>query len=157
MPDNDDLVMVALIPIGPEWPDVEYPHLTLCYAGSASDLSVADLDGLSKAALSIGLMSRPLTLRVLTKDVYGEGTEDNPKVDVFRFHPNVELSKMRMAVEDWNASKFPFNPHMTVGPEGSFKGRIPSWVAFDRVAFCKGQERQEFQMKYHEGGTSPYE
>jgi 2'-5' RNA ligase len=157
MPEFDDSVMVALLPVVSDWAEVDYPHLTLVYAGQFSELSASDLDGLSKAALSIGVMSRPLTLRVLTKDVFGEGTDDNPKVDVLRFHPNLELVKMRTLVEDWNASQFPFNPHITVGPEGKFQGEIPGWVAFDKVAFVKGKERQEFRMKFQEGGTSPYE
>lgn len=157
MPDNDDSVMVALLPVVSDWADVDYPHLTLVYAGEASKLTAASLDGLSKAALSIALLSRPITLRTLTKDVFGDGSDGNPKVDVLRFHPNLELLKMRTIVEDWNASQFQFNPHITVAPEGSFQGEIPSWVAFDRVAFVNGSERQEFRMKFQEGGTSPYE
>lgn len=152
MDNVDDPVMVALVPIVSDGIQVDYPHLTLVYAGVASDLTTLSLDGLSKAALDIALLCNPLTLRVLTKDVFGEGTEDNPKVDVFRFHPNLELMKMRAIVEDWNASKFPFNPHITVGPEGSWQGAPPAMVAFDRVVFANGNERQEFNMSYLRGG-----
>lgn len=146
MADNNDGVMVALLPIISDWPNLEFPHLTLAFAGSASDLSPSDKDGLSKAALSIALMSRPITLRTLTKDVFGQGTDDSPKVDVLRFHPNLELLKMRAIVEDWDVSDFSFNPHLTVGPEGSWNGVAPVFVAFDKVAFVVGNEAQEFQL-----------
>lgn len=146
--DVEDGVMVALLPIVSDWANVEFPHLTLIYAGKSSELSASHLDGLSKAALSIATLCNPVTLRVLTKDVFGEGTDDNPKVDVLRFHPNLDLLKMRSIVEDWNASKFPFNPHLTVGPEGGWNGVAPVMVAFDRVAYCVGDKRQEFHMAY---------
>jgi 2'-5' RNA ligase len=140
----DDLVMVALIPFNTDLMKVTYPHLTLVFAGKASDLSPSDLDGLAKAASSIAMFSRPVTLRTLTKDVFGQGTIDDPKVDVLRFHPNLELLKMRSVVEDWNASQFPFNPHVTVGPEGSWMAELPSFVAFHKVAFCVGADHQDF-------------
>src|SRR5688500_9807292 len=139
-------VMVALLPSYFDWPNVEFPHLTLVYAGEKSDVSASDLDSLSKATLSIALLSTPITLRTLTKDVYGEGTDDNPKVDVLRFHPNVDLLRMRAIVEDWNASKFPFSPHLTVGPEGTWNGVAPMMVAFDKVAFVVDGESQEFHL-----------
>jgi len=151
--ENDDGVMVALLPIISDWANIELPHLTLVYAGQVGELSASDLDGLSKAALSIALLCAPITLRTLTKDVFGEGTDDNPKVDVLRFHPNLELLKMRAIVEDWNASDFPFRPHLTVGPVGTWNSDAsPVMVAFDKVAFCTGNECQEFQLSRKFGG-----
>lgn len=149
----DDKVMVALLPIFSDGMQVDYPHLTLVYAGSVDSLSTSDLDGLGKAALSMALMSHPVTLRTLVKDVYGEGIEDNPKVDVFRFHPNLDVLKMRMLLQDWDASKFPFNLHITVGPEGSWVGEVPRLMAFDKVAFVVGTNRQEFQLSRTMGGV----
>ena len=147
MASNENDVMVALLPIVSDWASIEFPHLTLVYAGKKDDLSPSDLDGLSKATLSIAMLGRPLTLRTLTKDVFGDGTTDSPKVDVLRFHPSLDLLKMRTIVEDWNASEHPFNPHLTVGPEGTWKvDSSPVMVAFDVVAFCVGNERQEFRM-----------
>lgn len=143
---NDDGVMVALLPIISDWANIDFPHLTLVYAGEKSKLATPTLDGLSKAAYSIAMLGTPVTLRTLTKDVFGDGSDDSPKVDVLRFHPNLDLLKMRAIVEDWNASQFPFNPHLTVGPEGSWNGIAPVMVAFDRVAFCIGDKRQEFHM-----------
>lgn len=145
--ENDDPVMVALLPIMSDWANIDFPHLTLVYAGKKSELSPSNLDGLSKAALSIAMLGTPITLRTLMKDVYGEGTTDNPKVDVLRFHPNLDLLKMRAVVADWDASKFPFNPHLTVGPEGTWKFESsPVMIAFDVVCFSIGDERQEFRM-----------
>lgn len=147
MQNFDDKVMVALLPTESSmWGQVDLPHLTLVYAGSKQDLSMLSLDGLSKAALAIALMNNPVTLSVLTKDVFGDGTEDSPKVDVLRFHTTLGLIRMREIVQDWNVSKHPFAPHMTVGPEGSWVNEVPRIVNFDRVAFVNGSQRQEFRM-----------
>lgn len=148
----NDKVMVALLPVFSDGMQVDLPHMTLVYAGRTSDLSPSDLDGLSKAASSIAMFSRPVTMRTLTKDVFGEGTEDSPKVDVLRFHPNLDVVKMRGLVDDWDASDFPFRPHMTIGPEGSWMGEIPRIVAFDKVCFAVGTNRQEFQLSRTLGG-----
>lgn len=146
MQGNDDGVTVALLPIISDWSQVEFPHLTLVFAGPASEISAPDKDALSKTALSIAMLFRPVTLRTLTKDVFGEGTPENPKVDVLRFHPHLDLIKMRSMVEGWNKSSFPFNPHVTVGPVGTWNGVSPVMVAFDRVTFSVGDEHQEFRM-----------
>lgn len=152
MQGNDDKVMVALLPIVSDWAQIDFPHLTLAYAGRRSELSPSDLDGLSKAALAIAMLGIPVTLRTLTKDVFGEGTEDSPKVDVLKFHPNLDLLKMRAVVADWDKSEFPFSPHLTVGPEGTWKFESsPTMVAFDRVVFAVGNERQEFRMAHSRG------
>jgi 2'-5' RNA ligase len=153
MYDAEDKVMVALLPIFSDGMQADFPHLTLVYAGRAGSLSAQDLDALGKTAASIAMMSRPVTLRTLTKDVYGEGTEDSPKVDVFRFHPNLEVYKMRNILQDWDVSKFPFNPHITVGDEGSWTGEVPRMVAFDKVCFAVGGQRQEFQLSRVMGGV----
>lgn len=142
----NDGVMVALLPIMSDGMQTDFPHLTLVFAGASGDLTPTSLDGLAKAAASFATWCRPITLRVLTKSVFGEGTQDNPKVDVLQFHPNLDLVKMRSLVDDWDVSKFPFRPHMTVGPESSWQGTLPRFVAFDRVAFVNGNDRQEFMM-----------
>lgn len=149
----EDHVMVALLPIFSDGMQVDYPHLTLVYAGKASTQTTQSLDGLAKAAASLAMLCRPITLRTLTKDVFGEGTEENPRVDVFRFHPNLDLLKMRTVVEDWNASQFPFNPHITVGDEGSWVGEVPRMIAFDKVSFAVGKNYQEFQLSRTMGGV----
>jgi len=151
--ENDDKVMVALLPIISDWANIQLPHLTLVYAGKKTDLSASDMDGLSKAALSIATLCAPITLRTLVKDVFGEGTDDNPKVDVLRFHPNLELIKMRSLIQDWDASDFPFIPHLTVGPEGTWNAdSSPVMVAFDKVAICTGDECQAFQLAHYRDG-----
>jgi 2'-5' RNA ligase len=144
----NDKVMVALLP-GPEWarPDGELSHLTLVYAGKQDDNTLLSLDALSKMALSLALQNSPVVLPVLTKDVFGDGTDDSPKVDVIRFHTTLGLIRMREALQSWNASQHPFTPHMTVGPEGSWQGDLPFSITFDRVAFCNGDQHQEFRMK----------
>ena len=147
MADYEDDVMVALLPIHTDWANIEFPHLTLVYAGKKKDMSPSSLDGLSKAALSIAMLGTPVTLRTLMKDVFGNGTADSPKMDVLRFHPNLDLLKMRSLVQDWDASEHPFNPHLTVGPVGTWDfSSSPVMVAFDVVCLAVGNERQEFRM-----------
>jgi len=151
--ESDDQVMVALLPIMSDWANIEFPHLTLVYAGRKSELSPSDMDGLAKAAFAIAMMGTPITLRTLTKDVFGEGTDDSPKVDVLRFHPNLALLKMWNTVKEWNASDFDYEPHLTVGPEGTWDSKSsPVMVAFDVVCFCVGNERQEFRMSRRPDG-----
>lgn len=142
----DDGVMVALLPTFSERAQVELPHMTLVYAGRKSELSSQSINALGKAASSIAMFTRPVTMRTLTKDVFGDGSGGNPKVDVLRFHPNLEVVKMRDSLQDWDTSKFPFRPHMTVGPEGSWQEEIPRFVAFDKVCFVVGDDKQEFHM-----------
>jgi 2'-5' RNA ligase len=144
----NDSVMVALLP-GPNVvrADGELPHLTLVYAGKQDTNSHMSLDALSKVALSLALQNAPVTLPVLTKDVFGDGTDGDPKVDVIRFHTTLGLIRMREAVQSWNASQHPFTPHMAVGPEGSWQGDLPFSVTFDQVAFCNGDQHQEFRMR----------
>lgn len=152
MASTDDKVMVALLPVFPEGMQVDFPHMTLVYAGRTSALSPSDLDGLAKAASSIAMFSRPVTMRTLTKSVFGQGTDDNPMVDVLQFHPNLDVVKMRSTLDSWDASQFPFRPHMTIGPEGSWVGEVPRMIAFDKVCFAVGGQRQEFQLSRTLGG-----
>lgn len=143
----EDHVMVALLPLFTDSMQVPYPHLTLVYAGLASDMSPSSLDGLAKATATIAMLGRPITLRTLVKDVFGiDGSDNNPSVDVIRFHPNLDLIKMRETVVDWNKSEFQFRPHVTVGPKDSWQGQLPGMIAFTKVAFCVGDNHQEFHF-----------
>lgn len=127
-PDNTS-AMIALLPITTDWCKIDLPHLTLVYAGETKDLNNTDFNALAKDAASLAIISRPITLEVLGTEIFG----DEEKVDVFKLRPTSELLAMRHSVERWNASKFPFRPHVTIGPAGSFSGNIPSLIAFDRI------------------------
>lgn len=143
MDDFSDSVMIALLPVTNDWCHIDLPHMTLVYAGLTKDLKQTTFNELAKDAASIAMLANPITLKVLGTEVFG--TED--KVDVLRFQPTPELWAMRRAVERWNASEHPFNPHVTVGPTGYFVETSPSYIAFNRIMVGWGKESLIFWLK----------
>lgn len=137
--------MIALSPIMSEWSKVDYPHLTLVYAGEVKDLPDNAFNELAKDAAMLAAMNRTIQLRVLGTEVFGSDGEE--KVDVLRFQPSSELWAMRRAVEQWDASEHPFKPHATIGPQGTFQEMRPNYVAFDKVCVGWGDEYLEFNLK----------
>lgn len=138
-------VMIALLPIMSEWSKIEKPHLTLVSAGDVEDHSELDYLELAKDAAMLAMMNRPIQLRVMGRDQFGgEGEE---KVDVLRLQPSSELWAMRRAVERWDASEYPFTPHCTIGPAGTFIEMTPSYIAFDKICVGWGGEYLEFNLK----------
>lgn len=144
--DNSDSVMIALLPITSDWCRIELPHLTLVYAGLKSDLQPTIFNELAKDAAMLAMLSRTITLRVTGVELFGRG--DEPKVDVLRLQPSPELLAMRRTVEKWNASEFPFNPHCTIGPPGTFID-WPRYLAFNRIMVGWGKESLVFSMNTH--------
>lgn len=148
MDDVSDSVMIALLPITTDWCHIELPHLTLVYAGKISDLKPTDHNELAKDAASIAMLSRPLTLKVLKREMFGNWSEDPADaVDVYRLRPSSELLAMRHTVEHWNASEFKdYNPHVTIGPPGSYVEIPPSYLAFDRIMVGWGKDDLTFRL-----------
>jgi 2'-5' RNA ligase len=142
-----DGVMIALLPTSEDWAKADFPHMTLVYAGKTQDLGPTDFNDLAKDASMLASLSSPITLRVKGKEVFGDGTQDNPSVDVFTLQATPELWAMRRAVEKWNASKFPFNPHVTIGPQGTFVEFPPRYIGFDRVVVGWGEEYLTFALR----------
>lgn len=140
-------VMIALLPTTTDWCKQEFPHMTLVYAGKKDGLKPTTFNELAKDAASIAMLSNPITLRVTGVEVFGAGDLDNPKVDVLRLEPTQELLAMRRVVESWNASEFPFKPHVTIGPQGAYLEYPPRVLTFDRVAVGWGDESLVFLMK----------
>jgi 2'-5' RNA ligase len=137
-------VMVALLPVYTDWCKIELPHLTLVYAGEIANLSPTAFNSLAKDAMTIAMLSRPITLRVMGVEVFGT----DEKVDALKLQSTPELMSMRAIVEDWNASEHPFNPHCTIGPTEGFGpnpnrvyGEIPRYLVFDRVMVGWGEEQ----------------
>lgn len=147
---NDDYnqsVMVALRPVNPYWAAHGLPHLTLVYAGKIAELKQTDFNELGKAASSIAADHNVITLHVLEPTVFGE--EPN-KVDVLRLRLTPTLMDIRNRLRHWNASSFPFDPHVTVGPVGSFSsipGPLPLAIVFDRVLVKWGEQELNFWLK----------
>lgn len=146
-PDFKDSVMIALLPIVSDWCHIELPHLTLVYAGEKDKLQASDFNAIAKDACSLAALSRPITLQVLNKEVFGNWTDDPlDQVDVYRLRNSPELMAMRHLVEKWNASEFPFNPHVTIGPTGTIVETPPRYIAFDRVLVGWGKEYLTFLL-----------
>ncbi len=142
MDDFSDSVMIALLPTTSDWCHIELPHLTLVYVGEKEDLKPTVFNELAKDASMLAMMAKSITLKVVGTDVFGE--ED--KVDVLRLQPSPELLAMRRAVERWNASEYPFKPHATIGPAGTFI-ETPTYLAFNRIMVGWGKENLTFWLK----------
>lgn len=131
MDDFSNSVMIALLPTTSDWCKIKLPHMTLVFAGEIENLSQQSHNEMAKTALSLAMVCRTFSLVVMGTDVFGSGEE---QVEVLRLRPDPEVLAMRHVVESWNASEFPFNPHVTVGPLGSTGDTIPDFITFDRVA-----------------------
>lgn len=142
-PQDKTSAMIALLPIVSDWCKIELPHMTLVYAGELETLQPTEFNEMAKDAASLSMLSSPITLRVSGVETFG----DTDKVDVLRFVPSSEVLAMRRAVEHWNASEFPFKPHATIGPVGSFVQYPPTYVAFDRIAVAWGDELLTFWLR----------
>lgn len=149
--DSDDAegVMVALLPTSSDWCKIDLPHLTLVYAGTTDKRSVADFNDMAKDASMVAIMSNPVYARVIGLDVFGDDTE---KVNALKLQPTPELWALHRALDEWDVSQFPFNPHCTIGPvELGAPTDIPSVLGFNRVYAAYGSEGMVFNMA---GGAS---
>lgn len=135
-------VMIALLPTTSEWCHIDLPHMTLVYVGEIPDLPPTLHNVIAKQILSIALACSTLTLDVLGLELFG----DNKDTEVFTLGTNPQLLAMRAMVEQWNASEYEFNPHVTIGPIGSFAGNQPMSITFDRVAVSWGEDLLEFKF-----------
>ncbi len=144
MDDFSDSVMIALLPITSDWCRIELPHLTLVYVGTTNELKSTVFNELAKDAASIAMLSNTIMLKVLGTEIFG----DEDKVDALHLQPSPELLAMRRTVERWNGSEYPFNPHVTIGPTGSFNSSpTPSYLAFNRIMVGWGKESLTFWLK----------
>lgn len=136
-------VMIALLPTTTEWSELMLPHLTLVYAGLKKNLRPTDFNEIAKDAAMLASLSNSIGLKVMKKETFGEARD----VDVFRLQPSTELWAMRRAVERWNASEFPFNPHVTIGPTGTHVDFVPSYIRFDKIFVGWGDENLTFRLR----------
>lgn len=136
-------VMIALIPMTRDWSTIEFPHLTLVYAGTFGEMDPTAYNELAKDAMDLSRSFGPQTLEVLGVETFNDGDEP---VDVLIFKPTEELKAMRAAVEHWNASEHPFRPHGTIGPVGSAEDQIPAKVTFDQIHACWGNTSYTAQL-----------
>ncbi len=157
--DNNSSIMIALLPIVSDWCKLDLPHLTLVYAGQIADQKPGAFNEMAKDASMLATLASPITLRTNGLDVFGGRNPDDPlgasdpMMDVIKLFPTPELMAMRRMVESWDASNFPFNPHVSIGPQGGgVPFPVPSCIAFNRVACCWGNDQLTFNMS----SSSPY-
>jgi 2'-5' RNA ligase len=139
-----DGVMLAFIPRDDEWTRVDYPHMTLVYAGTKSDLTPSDFSSLAKDAATVALLMHPFSLKSLGTAVFGDPGE---QVNVLRLRPTPELLAVRQIVERWNASKHDFNPHVTIGSATQFPDPQPFAIYFDRLVLAWGDDKIVFSLR----------
>lgn len=144
MGDNSNSAMIALLPTETDWCKIDLPHLTLVYAGEIDKLKPTAFNEMAKEAASLSMISGPIGLRVFSREVFGRNGDS---VDVFRLQPTPELQSMRKFVEHWHASEFPYNPHVTIGPVGTFVEFVPKYLLFDRIMVGWGDEQITFWLK----------
>lgn len=143
MEEHSQHVMVALRPITTDWCKIALPHLTLVFAGNKGDLAPTDFNELAKAVAGIAMETPIIQLGVTGFEIFGPESE---RVDVLKLQATPMLLKIQRRVSPWDKSMFPFNPHCTVGPEGS-RGYLPPALAFDRIMLSWGEEELNFWMK----------
>lgn len=158
---NETSVIVALIPQEDSWCKIEPAHMTVVYVGETTDLKVNRFNELAKDVSSIAMLSNPINAKVMGKDVLGDVGE---RVDVMLISPTPEILAIRRMLEEWDKGTFPqFQPHVTVGPEGSMVGWnsdptdynerpmgpsvMPLYLTFDRIAVFWGSDRLNFWLK----------
>lgn len=144
MEDNEHSVMVALLPINDDWCKIALPHLTLVYVGNTSELRPTDFNELGKMASETASKYGVVQLSVKGVEVFGDEPD---RVQVLTFVNNPKLAQMQLPYASWSASKYPFNPHSTIGPVGSFTPPAPPAVAFDRIGVFWGEDSMVFWLK----------
>lgn len=146
MDEHKQGVMVALRPITTDWAAVALPHLTLVYAGEKPELKPTDFNELAKTTASMSMEFPRLQLYTNGLDQFGE---EGQEVDVIKLLANAQLGQMRQRVLSWNKSQWPFTPHVTIGPAGTFKlGMVlPLAIAFDRILLSWGEDELNFWLK----------
>lgn len=141
-------VMIAFLPYGDlSWMQQNLPHMTLVYAGETADLQPTDFNSLAKDALTVAtIMRRSFTLPVT--EIQQLGDAQDGIVDALILYPNPELLIARKLVEGWNKSQFKdYLPHVTIGPEGSAQGKLPSSLWFNRVGVFWDQQSVLFDLE----------
>lgn len=141
-------VMIAFLPYGDlSWMQQSLPHMTLVYAGESSDLQATDYNTLAKDALTVArIMRRSFDLPVV--EIQQLGNAQDGVVDALVLYPSPELLVARKLVAPWNKSEFTeFLPHVTIGPEGSAQGKLPSSLWFNRIGVFWDQQSILFDLE----------
>jgi 2'-5' RNA ligase len=136
-------VMIAFLPTTDGWykgPD--FAHMTLVYAGEIVSLPLSAFNEIAKDAITVARTMPPFRLPITGVEVFGEGE----KVDVLTMQSTPALLRAREMVEKWNASQHEFAPHVTIGPEGSAEGILPTELYFRDIIVEWGNRQLRFPL-----------
>ncbi len=144
-------IIVALIPQDDSWCKIDPAHMTMVYVGETTDMKVSRFNELAKDVASVAMLSNPIMAKVMGKEVLG----DQEKVDVFTISPTPEILAIHRMLLEWDNGSFPeFQPHVTIGPEGSWSPDwtsqstpMPMYLVFDRIMVIWGQDRLTFWLR----------
>lgn len=136
---SSDIAAVALPSLHHPLSYNDQAHLTLVYAGDdPQDINVTGLRSLVKQLARGGA---PFTAEIIGQDLFGDN-RDEPVL--LLEHP--EFKAMRRVLESYNRSSYPqFIPHVAV-PTLEGINRMPSDVAFDRLGFWIGNDRENWWL-----------
>ena len=151
MDQNETSAIVALIPQDDSWCKIESAHMTIVYIGETDELSFNRHNEIVKDVVSLSMLSGPIMTKIIGHDIMGE----EEKVDVFRISSTPELLSIRRFLQKWNTGEFiDFEPHVTIGPEGSWNSEwtsqsmpIPMYLTFDRISVFWGKDRLDFWLR----------
>lgn len=134
--------MIAFLPVNTDWCKQDLPHMTLVYGGDIVDLPAMAFNDMAKDGITIARMLKPFALEVTGVEVFG----DEPKVDVLTLEMTPDVRMARNYVKSWDKSEHGFNPHATIGPEGSADGILPSKLYFEEVLVAWGDRHLKFAL-----------
>lgn len=143
MDEFEQSVMVALLPTTTNWCKIDFPHVTIIYAGEIPELNPSLRNDLAKQALSVTTSFPPLVVDVLAVDEFGS----EEMVDVLLLRPTPELNYFYNKFKMWDNGGHPtFKPHATIGPMGSAKDQVPNVLILDRICVSWGKENLVYAL-----------
>jgi len=150
--------MIAFLPVDGSWCKLDFPHMTLVFAGPIADRNQEDFNKMAKDAISAARVLGSFCLSATGV----EELDKNDPVDVLMLYPTPQLLLARKIVEQWDTGEFPdYKPHVTIGPAGSAaavidpapmysmgyrRQSLPTKVYFNRIVACWGDKKLIFDI-----------
>ena len=141
MSDDEDSIMIAILPAHGDWGDVEFPHLTLVYAGLVADAEPDLFNKMLADTIMLAVLMPPPRLMSFGFSKFGTALES---VEVLQFLASPALTAARRMVEKYSKSEYKtFRPHVTVGSGINRIERDPV-VSFNQIVLAWGSDRHSF-------------
>lgn len=145
MDNQNNSIMVAVLPQTSDWCKLELPHTTIIYGGEVSSSKPTMFNELAKLASIVAENTSEFLAKVTDVAIFGE----EEKVSVLVLERTEELLRLRRHFEKWNDSEFEtYLPHATIGPEGTKINPVPMYLVFDRLAVVWGDQILSFRLKH---------